>query len=202
MTGQTPLQIESPALPKMGGSVQSIGKGWGAIGTGGEAGLSVALPISQGRGFAPTLELGYSNQAGNSMFGMGWTVNVNAITLRTTQGVPHYDGTDQVVGPDGDVWMPERADDGSLIASTISTYNGVYTGAPHQVVRHWPRVEGEHALIEHWSCAEDPSGFWLVHSADGGLHLYGKNAESRRFAPLAPEHVGAWLICESLNPFG
>ena len=34
MTGQTPLQIESPALPKMGGSVQSIGKGWGAIGTG------------------------------------------------------------------------------------------------------------------------------------------------------------------------
>ena len=200
---QSTMQINTPTLPKMGGAIQSIGKGWGGVGTNGAASLELPLPISAGRGFAPALGLGYSSDVGNSPFGIGWRMTVNAITVRTTKGAPAYDGADQIVGPGGDVWMPERNEsDGELISRVTSTYNGVPLGAEHKVVRHWPRVEGEFALIEHWSTVADSVGFWLIHGADGSLHMYGKNAISRRADPSDPLHVGVWMIDESLNTRG
>ncbi len=30
MTPKPPLPVDTPTLPKMGGSIRSIGKGWGA----------------------------------------------------------------------------------------------------------------------------------------------------------------------------
>jgi hypothetical protein len=197
------LQINAPALPKMGGAIQSIGKGWGGVGTNGAASLELPLPISPGRGFAPALSLAYSSSVGNSPFGIGWHMTANAITLRTTKGVPTYDGSDQVVGPGGDVWMPERNEsDGALIFRTTSTYNGVSLDQEYTVVRHWPRVEGEFALIEHWSSLADSAGFWLIHGADGSLHIYGSHEHSRRADPGDPQRVGVWMIDESLNTRG
>lgn len=200
---QGTLDINAPALPKGGGAIQSIGKGWGAVGTSGAASLELPLPISKApnRDLVPTLGLGYSSDVGNSPFGIGWRLTTNAITLRTTKGVPKYDGNDQVVGPGGDVWMPEKSDDGKLISKTVSGYNGVQIGM-HHVVRYWPRVEGAFDLIEHWTKdddADNPAGFWLIHGADGSLHCYGKTEASRRADPQDKTHVGVWLIDESLN---
>lgn len=199
---QSTMQINTPALPKTGGAIQSIGKGWGGIGTKGTASLALPLPISPGRGFAPSVALNYSNDTGNSPCGIGWQFTVNAITLRTANGVPTYDGTDQVVGPSGDVWMPQRNDNGELISRKTSTYNGLPLGSEYQVVRHWPRAEGEFALIEHWSNGADKPGFWLIHGADGSLHVYGTSIESRRADPGDPQRVGVWMIDESLNTRG
>ncbi|HJR30988.1 MAG TPA: SpvB/TcaC N-terminal domain-containing protein, partial [Pseudomonas sp.] len=197
------LEINAPALPKGGGAIQSIGKGWGRVGTTGAASLALPLPISKApnRDLVPALGLGYSSDVGNSPFGIGWRLTTNAITLRTTRGVPKYDGSDQVVGPGGDVWMPEKSDDGSPVSRTVSEYNGVQIGM-HRVVRHWPRVEGAFDLIEHWTRIDDadnPAGFWLVHGADGSLHCYGKTEASRRADSTDKSHVGVWLIDESLN---
>ena len=200
---QSTLQINTPSLPKGGGAIQSIGKGSAGVGTRGTASLEVPLPISPGRGFAPALGLGYSSGTGNSPCGIGWQLTVNAITLRTVKGVPMYDGTDQVVGPDGDVWMPERKEsDGTLIARRALSYNGLALSKAYDVVRHWPRVEGAFSLIEHWSSATDKAGFWLIHGADGSLHIYGTTANSRRADPNDPQRVGVWLIEESLNTRG
>ena len=40
-------------------------------------------------------------------------MTAHAITLQTSKGVPAYDGTDPVMGPGGDVWMPERSESDS-----------------------------------------------------------------------------------------
>ena len=203
MDNQGKLEINAPSLPKGGGAIQSIGKGFGPMGPSGAASLECPLPISSGRGFAPALGLGYSSDVGNSSFGIGWRMTVNAITLRTTKGVPTYDGNDQVVGPGGDVWMPERNEtDGSLIFRLTSKYKDVDLLVEHKVVRHWPRVEGEFSLIEHWSTTADIAGFWLIHGADGSLHVYGKTGHSRRADPNDSQHVGVWMIDESLNTRG
>lgn len=200
---QSTMQINTPTLPKMGGAIQSIGKGWAAVGTSGAASLELPLPISPGRGFAPALALNYTSNVGNSTLGIGWQMQVKAISLRINKGVPGYDGTDQVIGPGGDVWMPERNEsDGTLISRTASTYNNQPLGKTCTVVRHWPRIEGEFALIEHWSTPTDTAGFWLIHGADGTLHMYGSSASSRRSDPRDPQHVGVWLIDESLNTRG
>ena len=198
------LEVNAPALPKGGGAIQSIGKGWGAVGTSGAASLELPLPISgaPNRSLVPNLGLGYSSDVGNSPFGIGWRMSSNAITLRTTKGVPRYDGSDLAVGPDGDVWMPERNEtDGQPVARTVSEYRGVTVGE-HRVVRYHPRVEGAFTLIEHWATNADAAGFWLLHGADGSLHLYGKTLASRRADPNAHERVGVWLLDESLNSRG
>ncbi|MGZ9740514.1 SpvB/TcaC N-terminal domain-containing protein [Pseudomonas sp. GNP012] len=201
---QSPLEINAPSLPKGGGAIQSIGKGWGGVGTTGAASLELPLPISKApnRDMVPALGLGYSSDVGNSPFGIGWRLTTNAITLRTTKGVPKYEGNDQVVGPGGDVWMPERSDDGQIISRLVSEYNDAKNLGEHRVVRYWPRVEGGFDLIEHWTKVDDednPAGFWLIHGADGSLHCYGKTDASRRADPNDKFHVGVWLIDESLN---
>lgn len=145
----------------------------------------------------PCPGLGYSSDVGNSPFGIGWRLTTNAITLRTIKGVPKYEGNDQVVGPGGDVWMPEKSDDGQIISRVVSEYNTAKNLGKHRVVRYWPRVEGGFDLIELWTRVFDPdeeedapsksdynpAGFWLIHGADGSLHCYGKTEASRRADP-------------------
>lgn len=196
------LQIAAPSLPKGGGAIQSIGNGLGPVGISGGASFELPLPISPGRGFAPDLTLGYSSTNGNSSFGIGWGKTPNAITRRTSTGVPAYTDEDVILGPDGEPWMPERNPmTGTEVSRVETAYNGLPVG-PYTVVRYWPRTEGAFALIERWSDTDNPGGFWLIHSADGNLHLYGKTAASRRADPDVDARVGEWLLEESLNPRG
>ncbi len=198
MNEQSAMEINAPSLPKGGGAIQSIGKGMGSVGTTGAASFEVGLPISPGRGFAPALSLGYSSGVGNSLFGIGFSLSVNAITRRTRKGVPTYTDADLFEMPGASDLMAERDDTGKIISREETTYLGTTLGK-HDVVRYWPRVEGGFSLIEHWTSATDKPGFWLIHGADGSLHLFGKTLASRRADPKAPEHVGVWLLDESLN---
>lgn len=198
MNDPSAMEITAPSLPKGGGAIQSIGKGMGPVGTTGAASFEIRLPISPGRGFAPALSLGYSSGVGNSLFGIGFSLSVNAITRRTSKGVPTYTDADLFEMPGASDLMPERDGSGKIISREESTYLDVTLGT-HDVVRYWPRVEGAFSLIEHWSSATDKPGFWLIHGADGSLHLFGKTRASRRADPKALEHVGVWLLDESVN---
>jgi hypothetical protein len=202
MSEQNALPVNAPSLPKGGGAIQSIGKGWGAIGAHGVASYELALPISPGRGFAPSLSLGYGSSVGNSVFGIGWGLSLPVVARRTSKGVPAYDEDDEIVGPGGVVWLPERDAKGAFAATTITHYNDLALETTFTVVRYFPRVERSFDRIEHWSCESDKPGFWLVHGADGSLHLYGKSPASRRADSLEANHVGEWLLEESLNAHG
>jgi hypothetical protein len=171
MSEQNALPVNAPSLPKGGGAIQSIGKGWGAIGAHGAASYELALPISPGRGFAPSLSLGYGSSVGNSVFGIGWGLALPVVARRTGKGVPAYDEDDEMVGPGGVVWLPERDVKGAVAATTITHYNDLELEATYTVVRYFPRVESSFDRIEHWSDERDKPGFWLVHGADGSLHL-------------------------------
>ena len=64
-------------------------------------------------------------------------------------------------------------------------------------------MESDFALREYWQpqTGEQP-GFWLIHGADGSLHLYGKTAAARQADPDDPLRVFSWLLCESMNARG
>jgi len=66
------LSVTTPSLPKGGGTMQGMGETLGLIGSAGGASLTVPLPISAGRGYAPQMALHYRSEAGNSIFGLGW----------------------------------------------------------------------------------------------------------------------------------
>ena len=194
--------ISAPSLPKGGGAIQSIGKGWGAVGTSGAASFDIGLPISAGRGYAPGLGLSYQSSVGNGPFGLGWHVGVGSVARRTSKGVPTYTDADVIVGPSGDVWLPERAADGAIKYSEVNEYNGYPLGVSYQVIRHFARREGAFDLIEHWQLNLLDPGFWLIHGADGSLTLYGKGPNSRIADPLDTGHVAEWLLEESMNAYG
>ncbi|WP_448725038.1 SpvB/TcaC N-terminal domain-containing protein [Pseudomonas farris] len=194
------LSITTPSIAKSS-SIATIGKSWGAVGPTGEASFVLPIPASPGRGWDPRLSLTYSSQAVNGPFGKGWSLGLGQISRRTNKGVPRYTDHDEIIGHDGEVWMPELADDGTIKSRFESTYNGVGVGE-HTVVRYWPRVERDFALRERWQPQGDEPPFWLVHGSDGSLHIYGKTAASRRADPDNPLRVGSWLLCESMNAHG
>lgn len=194
--------VTPPSLPKGGGAIQSIGKGWGGVGTSGAASFEIALPLSPGRGYAPELSLSYQSSVSAGPFGMGWQLTLGCVSRRLSKGVPRYDDDDVIVGPDGDVWLPERSADGQLLFSEVNTYRGHDLGRSWQVIRHFARIEGAFNLIEHWRAdAQDP-GFWLLHGSDGTLQMYGRSPSSRTCDPDDPRRVAEWLPDESLNPHG
>lgn len=194
------LSITTPSIAKSS-SIATIGKSWGAVGPTGMASFVLPIPASSGRGWDPQLSLTYSSQAGNGPFGIGWNLGLGQISRRTNKGVPRYTDHDEIVGHDGEVWMPELADDGTIKSRLESTYNEVDIGS-HTVVRYWPRVESDFALRERWQPQGDEPPFWLVHGSDGSLHVYGKTAASRRADPDNPLRVSSWRLCESMNAHG
>ncbi|MCU1751282.1 SpvB/TcaC N-terminal domain-containing protein [Pseudomonas sp. 6D_7.1_Bac1] len=200
MEDQTSQSLTPPSIAKSA-AITTIGKSWGAIGTSGKASFELPLPISSGRGFDPALGLSYDSQAGNGPFGLGWQLTINAITRQTSKGVPRYFEDDVIVGPSGDKWMPERDKEGHIQSRPEDHYNGKPVGE-HAVVRYWPRVEGAFDLIELWQPANGQPPFWLVHRADGSLHIYGKSEASRRADPQDEQRVGVWLLLESMNAHG
>ncbi|WP_434709699.1 toxin [Pseudomonas sp. R1-1] len=198
------LSIVTPSIASSA-SIATIGKSWGSVGPTGAPSFELPIPTSAGRGWDPQLSLSYSSQSGNGAFGIGWNLlGVGQISRRTNKGVPRFSDHDKIIGPDGEEWMPELELDGSIKSRLESSYNGTEIG-PHRVVRYWPRIESDFALRERWqrqSKETSPSDFWLIHGADGSLHLYGKTAASRRADPDAPQRISAWLLCESMNARG
>ena len=201
MSDQGAMSVAAPVLPKGGGAIQSIGKGVGDIGAQGAASYEIALPISPGRGFAPDLSLSYGSSVGNSEFGIGWGISLPVVARRTSKGVPAYADDDEIVGPGAVVWMPEQGAQGTL-TTNITRYNDLQLDTTYTVVRHFPRLEKSFDRIEHWSSKNDRPGFWLVHGADGSLHVFGKQPESRRADPEDVNRVAEWLLEESVNPHG
>ncbi|MFG6207335.1 SpvB/TcaC N-terminal domain-containing protein [Pseudomonas retamae] len=195
------LSIVTPSIASSA-SIATVGKSWGSVGPTGAASFELPIPLSTADVWSPTLALSYSSQSGNGNFGIGWNLlGVGQISRRTNKGVPRYTDHDEIIGHDGEVWMPELNDDGDLQLREESTYNGTPIGL-HRVVRYWPRIESDFALRERWTQVEDASVFWLIHGADGSLHLYGKTAASRRADPDDPQRISAWLLCESMNTHG
>lgn len=194
-------QVQTPSLPKGGGAIQSIGTGWGAVGMTGQASFDLALPLSPGRAYAPSLSLSYRSSLGNGPFGMGWGCSAGAIVRNTLKGVPSYTEQDGFISASGEEMFAEQTGQG-VTTTTVTQYNGLTLNKPHTVVRYFPRIESTFDRIEHWSSSQDTAGFWLVQSADGSVHLFGKTLAARCSDPAAPEHVAQWLLQESLSPHG
>src|SRR5690606_29108461 len=100
------LPFTPPSLPSGGGAITGLKSNVSAAGPDGAVTLSIPLPVSAGRGYAPSLSLSYHSRAGNGPFGMGWGVNLPAIRRRTNKGAPAYDDSDEFTGPDGEVLVP------------------------------------------------------------------------------------------------
>lgn len=194
------LRQGAPTLPKGGGSLAGLSGTLSAIGPDGAAGLTLPLPISAGRGEAPTLALHYSSHAGNGTFGMGWDLNLPRISRRTREGVPAYQDSDEFVGPDGEVLVPVSNNTGTLFRVTLLE---VALGAEFAVTAYRSRVEQDFGRFEYWSSREgNTDDFWVQYAPDGHIALLGKNPHARLSNPDNPEQTAQWLLESSVSVTG
>lgn len=195
------VTVAAPVLPKGGGALRGMGETLGEVGVTGQASLSLPLPISAGRGYAPALALSYSSDRGNSAFGLGWQVALMSISRDTRHGAPHYDERDAFLDPGGEPMVPERDEQGRVVSRSVSAYGALALGATYQVTRYLPRVMQSFERIERWQVASGDF-FWLIHGIDGQLHCLGKDVSARIADPLDTARTGRWLVQESVSPGG
>lgn len=195
------MTMTPPSLPKGGGALTGMGESLGSAGPTGLSSLSVPLPVTSGRGFAPSLALGYSSGEGNGEFGLGWSCGSPTVSLRTSHGTPQYQGADTFLGPDGEVLVAETDTQGNPVTTTVSKYGGVQLSATYTVTRYFPRIEGAFNRLEFWVAA-DSSNFWLLHGRDGSLHMLGKTPSARITDPNDSSRTAVWLVEESVSPTG
>lgn len=184
------------SLPKGNGTVAGMGETLSGIGSYGMMSLSLPLPVSAGRGDAPSLSLQYNSSFGNGPFGMGWSCPIMSIARRTSRGVPLWQDNDDFIGPDGQVLLPDSAPE------TRTTLRG-QTLPDCSVTRYRPRIERTQYLIERWVPVQaSAESFWVVYTPDGGLHCLGKTAQARITHPQVTGGTAVWLLEESVNVLG
>jgi len=195
-------QAPSPiSLPKGGGAVRGISEKFSVNAANGTGALSVSLPVSPGRpGFSPELTLRYDSGGGNGPFGMGWSLDVPAITRRTDKGLPRY-----VDAEESDIFVLAGAEDLVPLldnvgqrAHTHRTVNNV----EYDVSPYLPRVEGLYARIERWTETGSGATHWRTITNDNVTTLFGFDPDSVIASGTDPREVFSYLICRRFDGKG
>ncbi|MEX3242296.1 SpvB/TcaC N-terminal domain-containing protein [Serratia quinivorans] len=198
------LRLEAPSLPKGGGALTGLSGQMGAAGPDGAATLSLPLPVSAGRGYAPPLSLNYNSQGGNGPFGMGWGMSLPAVRRRTRKGAPTYTPADEFLGPDGEVLVPALNSQGEPETVIRNTLLETLLPTEYQVMTYRPRVERDFSVLEYWQPKDrTPSAdFWLMYSPDGQVHLLGYEPLARISNPDDTSQTAQWLLNSTVSAVG
>ncbi len=181
------------SLPKGGGAQKGIGEKFSPDLHTGTGNFTVPVALPPGRnGFQPQLNLVYSTGNGNGPFGLGWSLSIPGVSRKTSKGVPRYDEA-------RDTFILSGSEDLVPVEELRDT-----------TTRYQPRTEGLFARILHHRSARD--NYWEVQSKDGLISLYGTpppNPSPPAWDdpvalrdPLKPQHVFAWKLTETRDPFG
>ncbi|MCA1991448.1 MAG: toxin, partial [Coleofasciculus sp. S288] len=188
------------SLPKGGGAIQGIGEKFSMNPITGTGSLSVPIFISPGRsGFSPQLSLSYDSGAGNSPFGLGWSLGIPAITRKTQKGLPQYRDAE-----DSDTFILSGAED--LVPTLVQEDERWKREVPDRegyiIQRYRPRIEGLFARIERWQHRATAEVHWRSLTKDNVTSIYGRSPNSRIADPANSSHIFEWRLEESYDDKG
>lgn len=169
----TSLQVQQVNLPKGGGAITGLREVAQTDAQSGDLQFSFPLPDSATLP-GPGLQLSGSSVNGNGSFGLGFTVPLPQISIRTVSGVPHYDERDSYQY-NGEELVP--------LAGPSKRYR-LRNGADTQ----W---------IEKLS-----TGGWLVVQPNHQQLYFGVAAHTRLADPVDNTHVFCWLLEETVTVQG
>ncbi|QUM88678.1 toxin [Moritella sp. 36] len=194
------LVINAPQLPKQGGAIMSAQTTPGHAGPTGDMSFSIPFPVSQGRGFAPSLSLSYQTSQGNGAFGVGWNLPLMSIQRYSRKGVPNYDDTDLFIGPAGAILVALRDKRGAVITKERNKLGLISFDVTYKVTTYCSNVADGYERYEQWQQTDALHKiFWLVFGQDGTLHCLGKSS----VAQTGDENdIAEWSIEESVSPNG
>ncbi len=197
------LQPPQLTLPTGGGAIRSIDEKFRVNAVNGTAGLSIPLPFSAARGFAPSLSLDYDSGAGNGIFGMGWRLALATIKRKTENGLPQYhDAADsdtfQLSGADDLVPVFQKDDNGQFVTDANGRYqhhefDHAFGTTTYRVRYYRPRIEGVFLRIERWTAKDTGIVYWRTVSATNVTTLFGSTENGRLSQPGNDRKTAEWL---------
>ena len=199
-TKSNSIEIPAISLPTGGGAIKGIDEKFTVNAVNGTAGLTLPLPFSKARGVTPALNISYNSGSGNSIFGLGWSLDLSSIKRKTDQELPKYfDATDSdtyLFSEAEDLVACYRKDDvGSFMTDDEGNYVVHETNSEDNLYRirfYQPRIEGLFARIERWT--EKLTGIikWRVMTKDNITTLFGWTNQSRIVDPQDITRIFEW----------
>ncbi|CTQ34660.1 SpvB/TcaC N-terminal domain-containing protein [Jannaschia rubra] len=177
-----------PPLPDFAPGPVGFGESLDVAPGQGSATLTVPLPFAIDRtGNAPPLSLVHTG-GGNSIAGLGWSLDPPTITRLGDRGAPRYDDTDRfsltgvgelspLLERAGDRWQPVRRQQGQI---RIDSFRPVTGAAEH--------------VIERWTDRATGIARWRVAKSDGGVAIYGETPAARLADPMRPARILCWHL--------
>lgn len=190
-TESNAIQIPQISLPKGGGAIKGIDEKFDVNSSNGTASFSIPLPLSPNRnGFTPSLSVSYNSGSGNSVLGIGWSLDFPSIQRRTDKKLPRYrDNT-----PEEDIFMFSGVED--LIPRLEWNCNQwkkvEKVVEDYKICEYRPRIEGGFSKIER---IEHPSHgmYWRVVSRDNICTIFGRTPQCRIADPADSRRIFQWL---------
>lgn len=156
----------------------------------GSAVVTVPIPVTDGRsGHGPSLSLSYDSGAGNSPFGVGWSLShAPAVMVDTRDGLPRYDGSDRYAFL-GDELVPETVGDGGTSVARR------FASGDFEVEVFRLRSAGRGIRLERWRHRTSRRVHWRSRDGDDVVTVYGArdDAAGRIADPADESRTFAWL---------
>jgi len=189
-TESNAIQIPKIELPKGGGALKGIDEKFEVNAANGTASLSVPLRITPGRnGFNPDLSINYSSGGGNSTFGLGWSLGLPSIQIKTDKQLPSYGAYEKE-----DIYMFSGVEDLVPYLKKDDNDNWIpvdRTAGGYEIERYRPRIEGAHSKIE--KISKNGKVWWRVVTRENVTTYFGTTAESRIFDLQSSDRIFKWL---------
>ena len=198
----SPVRIPDITLPKGGGAMKSIDEKFTVNAVNGTATYAIPLPFSKGRGgVSPELSLGYNSGAGNSLFGLGWSIGLLFIQRRTEKELPQYRDAEE-----SDTFIFSGAEDMVPVLVQDAKGNWVRKTAMEgsMLISYYrPRVEAGFARIERL----DNGGnvYWRVRTKENTVLVFGFSDAAKLFSPVTTEgkdRIFRWCLEYSYDDKG
>ncbi|MBC7535214.1 MAG: insecticidal toxin complex protein, partial [Ferruginibacter sp.] len=196
-TESNAIKIPQISLPKGGGALKGIDEKFQVNASNGTASFSVSLPLSASRaGFQPSLQLSYNSGVGNSLFGIGWGVDIPSIQRRIDRKLPRYKDEEE-----SDVFLFSGAED---LVPVLDANNKIKKAdiGNFETVSYNPRIEGLFAKIERVNKKNDLDFFWKVTTKDNVVTFFGTDATNRIANPADKNKIFKWLPVLSFDDKG
>lgn len=179
------------SLPKGGGAISGMGETCTSNPFTGTLRFSLPLPTTPCRDFTPQMNLSYDSAGGNGVFGIGFSVDIPAITRKVSMGVAKYD--------ESDIFLFAQAEE--LVKKAQASREVIDpNGTEWEVTLYELRTEGLFSIFEYWKSSA--SSYWRVISKDNITSVYGQDPGCRIYDPQNPNKVFSWLIQSSQNAAG
>ncbi len=198
------IMIPSVELPKGGGAIKGIEEKFQVNSVNGTLSFAIPIPFSPSRhGFIPEIGLNYNSGQGNTPFGLGWNIDIPAISRKVEKELPKYkdeEDSDTFILSGTEDLIPLLEKQDNIWKKCIE--QRIEDSKNYKVMQYRPRIEGLFAKIEKWEDNTTKEVHWRTISRDNIHSYYGLTQESRISDPNDNTKVFEWLICRTHDDKG